>query len=127
MVHKIWKYIDVMGISCDSVNPLTNYIHGRLPVGSVKPVSNLEKIYMINDVCKKMNILFKINTVVSSVNKHELLSPLINLLNVHRWKIFQLLEIKNENGGKIEGLKVSDEDYKNYIDNNKKLLINKKS
>lgn len=129
MVKKDWllnygKYIDIMGVSVDSVNPITNYIHGRVPIGCVRPVSIIDKIYMIDEVCKRMNIIFKVNTVVSKINKDELLSPFINCLTVKRWKVFQLLEIKNENGGKLHGLKVSNEEYQNYIQRNRKLLPN---
>ena len=122
---KYGKYIDIMGISCDSIDPVVNFKHGRNFMGCKKPISLKNKILQLSKICHDMNILFKVNTVVTQVNKNEILSPFINELNPARWKIFQLLEIKNENQGKTKNLQITKQEFQNYCERNKKYLNNK--
>ena len=119
------KYVDIMGISCDSIDPIVNFNHGRNFIGCKKAISLKNKIELLSRICRDRNIMFKINTVVTQLNKNELLSPFVNTLNACRWKIFQLLEIKNENNGKINGLQVTKEEFERYCRRNKALLNNK--
>ena len=54
----------------------------------------MNQLRFIHDMCEKYDIMFKINTVVCSVNWQEDLSDMIETLDPVRWKVFQCLLIE---------------------------------
>ena len=131
--EKYSKWLDILGISCDSINPIINFEHGRKVCGSVKSRDETKKIREISEFCNRYEVFFKINTVVTKKNKDENLSHFINELNPMRWKIFQVLDIDGENydtnSGEnfIKDLLIKQEEFENYIKINKEGLYNKES
>ena len=84
------KYLDILAISCDSDDPDTLWKIGRY----AKRTDHLNQLRFIHDMCEKYDVMFKINTVVCSVNWRENLSDLIETLDPVRWKVFQCLLIE---------------------------------
>ncbi|KAI1341817.1 hypothetical protein F5Y15DRAFT_413741 [Xylariaceae sp. FL0016] len=74
-IEKYGRWVDVMGVSCDSFNEQTNIAIGR---GSGE---NVMQLFRIRDWCRKFHIKFKLNTQ----------------LDPFRWKVFQVLYVEGEN------------------------------
>jgi radical S-adenosyl methionine domain-containing protein 2 len=74
--------------------------------------------------------MFKINTVVTSVNAEESMYEFINEVKPMRWKIFQVLPIKGENCGDAKHPKkdvlpfiVSDDNFQKFVERNQENLF----
>jgi radical S-adenosyl methionine domain-containing protein 2 len=118
-------FIDLIGLSIDSLNSKTNKKIGRVYQNTVPDKSYYEKICtnILNS-----GIDLKINTVVSQFNFREIFSDFILKIDPIRWKIFQVLSIEEEND--IESMKVSDEEFNFFITQNhkaKEFMISEKS
>lgn len=135
-LEKYGKWLDILGLSCDTINPEINFIHGRKLAGSCKITDDSEIIRNVTLISKDLKILFKINTVVTSLNKNEDMSKFINEINPMRWKVFQVLDVEGENynnttkSGKlkerdIKSLLITKDEFDNYIKKNTEGLINK--
>eukprot|EP00794_Sanderia_malayensis_P016701 gene16701-18395_t len=96
------KYVDILGVSCDSFNEEVNAKIGRHTKGK----SHLETMNRVRGWCKKYEVLFKINSVINAYNHDEDMSEHILKLNPIRWKIFQCLAIDGENQGETSLRKV---------------------
>ena len=118
--NKYGKYLDVIAISCDSFNPDTLKKIGRYQ----NRKDHIWQLRNIREWCYEYNIKFKINTVVCSVNKDEILVDDIRELNPCRWKVFQCLLIDGENIGDTaikdaRKMVVSNNEFNTFIENNK--------
>ncbi|MBQ8708442.1 MAG: viperin family antiviral radical SAM protein [Succinivibrionaceae bacterium] len=109
--------LDTFGISLDSFDENTlkaigrNTRSGRFLDG--KQVAGImEKVERANPACG-----IKVNTVVCSLNCHELMSGDIRSLPVSRWKIFKMLPFDNGCFSNAD-LAVTDEAYGRYIERN---------
>jgi radical S-adenosyl methionine domain-containing protein 2 len=96
-MHRYGRFVDVLGISLDSFNPKTNALIGR---GGDSNNQHASRVLRVRDLCKDNGIIFKINTVVNSLNWEEDMNKGISLLNPSRWKVFQVLLLDGENVGK---------------------------
>ncbi len=115
------EYLDMIGISIDSLNPKTNSNIGRKFKRTIPDKEfYFEKCMLIKD----NGITLKINTVVSKLNLNEDFSDFIRKIKPERWKLFQVLEIEGENN--IEYFKISKSEFINFVDYHtsvKKILI----
>ena len=107
------KEIDWIGLSIDSANKSTNKELGRGTGDLIREIIKKSKII------KKARIKSKINTVVSKLNYKEDLSWLIKKLKPERWKVFQVLEIKNQNHINLRDLLISDTEFTIFVENHK--------
>lgn len=91
------EYLDMLGVSCDSLNEMTNFKIGRFQKGkdNSTQVENIRKCFAF---AKKFNCITKINTVVCKYNFEEDMNSIIEELKPDRWKVFQVLYVPNENG-----------------------------
>ena len=62
------KFVDVLGVSVDSFNSATNAAIGR---GGNANNKHAERVLKVQDMCSQNEILFKMNTVVCSLNWEE--------------------------------------------------------
>ncbi|GAP85614.1 putative radical S-adenosyl methionine domain-containing protein 2 [Rosellinia necatrix] len=106
------RWIDVLGVSCDSFDEKTNIAIGR---GTGK---NVEQLFNIRDWCRELGIKFKLNTVVCTYNWKENMADTIQKLDPFRWKVFQVLYVEGENDAKEEDVRLNKRKR-----NAKKLLI----
>lgn len=90
------QYIDVLGVSCDSMDEETNIKIGR---GTGE---NVQMLFRIRQWCRNLGIKFKLNTVVLSHNWEEDMAETIRALDPFRWKVFQVLPVEGENDAKEE-------------------------
>lgn len=123
-------FIDIIGMSVDSLNYKTNSLIGRkTPQKTMQQEDYLKTANLIN----LYGINLKINTVVSALNKNEDLFNFINKVNPIRWKIFQVLKIKGENDNGFNNFEISNEEFENFCNkqinglNNKEIFIKEKN
>lgn len=90
------EYVDVLGVSIDSFDPEVNAAIGR---GGDANNKHLERILKVREMCEEYSIIFKMNTVVCSLNWREDMSAYVKKLNPKRWKCFQVLILNDENAG----------------------------
>ncbi|KAI0965117.1 hypothetical protein F4678DRAFT_346190 [Xylaria arbuscula] len=119
------RWVDVLGVSCDSFNEQTNIAIGR---GTGE---NVTQLFRIRDWCRELGIKFKLNTVVCSHNWEEDMANIVTRLDPFRWKVFQVLFVEGENDAEEEDtrlnkrkrnartLLISDEQYETFCDKHK--------
>lgn len=90
-LQKHGRFVDVLGISCDSFYEETNIKIGR------GTGNNVQTLFQIREWCRELNIKFKLNTVVCSYNWQEDMAVTVEQLDPFRWKCFQVLEVGDEN------------------------------
>ncbi|KAI2464709.1 hypothetical protein F4781DRAFT_59275 [Annulohypoxylon bovei var. microspora] len=112
------RWVDVIGVSCDSFDEKTNIVIGR---GTGE---NVKQLFLIRDWCRQLGIKFKLNTVVCIHNWHEDMADTVRQLDPFRWKAFQVLYVEGENDAEekdaqlnkrkrdAKKLLISDEQYK---------------
>jgi radical S-adenosyl methionine domain-containing protein 2 len=90
------EFVDVLGVSVDSFDPNTNAAIGR---GGDANNKHAERVMRVRELCSEHDIIFKMNTVVCNLNWQEDMSEIVRKLDPKRWKVFQVLVLKNENSG----------------------------
>ncbi|KAK7018335.1 hypothetical protein R3P38DRAFT_2982267 [Favolaschia claudopus] len=85
------RWIDVLGVSCDSFNEETNIRIGR---GTGE---NVTQLFRIRSWCEELGVKFKLNTVVCAHNWQEDMAAIVERLDPFRWKVFQVLLVEGEN------------------------------
>ncbi|KAL7544442.1 hypothetical protein ACHAWF_007822 [Thalassiosira exigua] len=113
-------YVDILGVSVDSFDPSTNAAIGR--GGDTDKNQHVSRVLKVREMCSEHDVLFKMNTVVCSLNHHEDMNEYVSKLDPYRWKAFQVLVLKGENaGGKDDlrdarGLQVSRPEFDAFVD-----------
>ncbi|KAF8162408.1 hypothetical protein K438DRAFT_1858551 [Mycena galopus ATCC 62051] len=85
------RWVDVLGVSCDSFDEETNVRIGR---GTGE---NVAKLFRIRAWCQLLGVKFKLNTVVCTHNWREDMAATVEQLDPFRWKVFQVLLVEGEN------------------------------
>jgi radical S-adenosyl methionine domain-containing protein 2 len=112
------RYVDWIGLSLDSCDEAIQHILGR---GALKHVSKtIQKAALI----KSFGFGLKINTVVTKLNSHEDMRPLIRQIDPDRWKVFQVMERQGENDQHIQELLVTNDEFTDYSLRNNLILGN---
>lgn len=109
-LEKFRKSIDWIGLSIDSGVELINYKLGR-GNGNI-----IEQIIKKSKLIQDSGIKLKINTVVNKQNYREDMSRLIESIKPERWKVFQILEIKNQKNPKINDLLISEPEFESFVE-----------
>jgi len=112
------KYVDVLAVSVDSFNESVNSQIGR------GKGNHLQYIQAARELCTKYNVIFKVNTVVTSLNWNEDMNSNINSLNPSRWKVFKVLILRGENDGNdtlrdATEFKISNEQFETFLEKHK--------
>lgn len=117
-LNKLENYLDWITLSIDSIKSNTNYKAGRY----TKSIIPDEKFYqnLIKNI-KLHGFRLKINTVVSKCNYSDDLTSFILKFYPERWKVFQVLPIKNQNDKYIDSLKINDLEFNIFEEKHKKL------
>lgn len=108
--------VDILAVSCDSFNPSVNQQLGR---GDGLVCQRLESI---SAWCRGSGVMFKLNTVVNSLNWQEDMNSAVERLGPIRWKCFQVLVMEGENSGSTGSLRdarpltVTDDQFRAFID-----------
>lgn len=96
------KYVDVLGVSVDSFDSDTNAAIGR---GGDANNQHAARVLKVREMCAQFGILFKMNTVVCSLNWQEDMNEQVQKLDPYRWKVFQVLILEGENSGRLGDLR----------------------
>ena len=112
------QYLDILGISCDSIDEEINKKIGRGHGNHLQFVRNAAKW------CKQYDVKFKLNTVVNRFNCHTDMSSIIAEIQPMRWKIFQVLPLDGENRGEnakrdVTPFLIENEEFQTFIDRNR--------
>jgi len=122
-LQKYGKFVDIIAVSCDSLNERTNIEIGR---GSG---DNVQQLRRISKWCQQYGIKFKMNTVVCKLNWLEDMSAIIEELNPFRWKCFQVLLVGGENdeksakgrGKQFDKFRITDEQFEAFCERHRHL------
>lgn len=103
------RFLDQIGISCDSLDDNVNKELGR-GFGQHVAITEraLRRINKLNSD-QELNIKVKLNTVVMQQNYMEDFTDFILANGINRWKIFKMLKIEGENDHVYDELKLSDD------------------
>lgn len=112
-----WMY-ETIGFSVDSINDETNRKIGRcnkngkpIPAGKIVELCRLIRKYAPG--CR-----IKINTVVSALNKDDVMSDFIDEIAADRWKILRMKPFQYGSFSNLD-IQVSDEEFEEFVDRNK--------
>lgn len=114
-LKRVNSYLDILGLSVDSFVQTTTQRIGRKSL-------DVNKLLSISDFCKSSGIGLKINTVVSSFNKNEILTEKINALNPFRWKVLQATQIDGQTDPRFHLTKTTSNDFSAFCRNNRMAL-----
>ena len=121
---KMRPYLDWLGLSVDASTDEMHFLMGRGQRGEIASgfSRHLERSREVWSIAQRLGYGLKLNTVVTSINADDDMSELVKILNPHRWKIFRVLRIKDENDGRVEPLLISQEQFNEYISRHRRLL-----
>ena len=102
-MERYGEYVDILGVSVDSFDPETNAMIGR-GTGDTTKNQHASRVLKVREMCSQHGILFKMNTVVCSLNHEEDMNEFVSRLDPYRWKAFQCLILKGENAGEKNDL-----------------------
>ncbi len=107
---KLYNRLDMLGISIDSANDVTNRKIGR--IDKHDKILSLQEItsYIQQARTINPNMKIKINTVVNEVNKNENFANIIKKIEPVKWKIFRVLPQI------ADFLMISDADFKAFLE-----------
>ena len=107
-----------IGFSVDSLNDETNKKIGRydrngktIPAGMIVELCGLIRKYAPG--CR-----IKINTVVSALNKDEIMSDFIDEIAADRWKILRMKPFQDGGFSNLD-IQVSDEEFEEFVERNR--------
>lgn len=109
---------ETIGFSVDSINDETNRKIGRcdrnektIPAGRIVELCELIRKYAPG--CR-----IKINTVVSPLNKDEVMSDFIDEIAAYRWKILRMKPFQYGSFSNLD-IQVSDEEFEEFVERNR--------
>lgn len=109
---------ETIGFSVDSINDETNRKIGRcdrngktIPAGRIVELCGLIRKYAPG--CR-----IKINTVVSALNKDEVMSDFIDEIAADRWKILRMKPFQYGNFSNLD-IQVSNEEFERFVERNR--------
>jgi len=108
------NYLDWVAISIDSLDISTNIAIGRTMANN----QNIEENYY-SSICKKVKQYgygLKINTVINSKNINEDFSAFIKSSKPMRWKILQVLPMKEQNDLHIDDLMITNDEFTAFVE-----------
>ncbi|GAB4344256.1 MAG: viperin family antiviral radical SAM protein [Flammeovirgaceae bacterium] len=119
-IECVAPYLDIIGLSIDSINDETNLKSGR---NQAQRVLKVEQAIEIGNACKIFGIHLKINTVVSRYNHNETLSDFINQIRPFRWKILQVTRVQGQNESQFDEVKITSEEFQNFCKRNREGVL----
>lgn len=110
-LSKLRGKLDWVTLSIDSVNSATNAAIGRSVNGRPISISTYKELSseILNAQCR-----LKLNTVVCSYNKKEVIAPFIVEMAPERWKVFQVLPVQGQNDRHIGSISVTREEFSHF-------------
>ena len=113
----LYKSLDIIGLSVDSLNHFTNCTIGRCIHNKSIPLKDYQNLC---NTIKENNITLKINTVVSKLNKDEDFSSFYEVTNPDKIKIFQVLKPNLTLKHTYDDMLISKEEFYSFIARHKR-------
>ncbi len=107
--------MDWIGLSIDSLFLERNIQSGRCAPRFIPDENNYKAL--VERIHTK-GFRLKVNTVVTQINKAEIMAPFINWAVPERWKIMQVLPVEGQNDKSINELLVSEADFSHFVHSN---------
>jgi len=117
LLEKFKDSLDLLALSIDGFDHELNLKIGRV-VGNKQTIL-YEDFLQLTKKCHEYGIKIKINTVISNLNYNQIMADKIATFKPIRWKILRMLPVKSQNDSATEYFP-KDEEYNNFIQNNKK-------
>jgi len=111
-LHQNVGHLDIVGLSIDSINSVTNACLGRSVCGVAW---GADEYLRIIKAVRSYGYYLKINTVVSRPNVDEDLSGFMMVANPDRWKVMQCLIIEGQNDGRADAVAIDDAHLDRFI------------
>ena len=120
-ILELEPYLDYITLSYDSNNSNTFEIMGR---GKKHGINVIQILDYIKD--NNINIKIKINTLVSKMNKDEVIDigKLLEKYNIERWRLFKFMPLRNCAINNSTSFEISNEEYKQVVSDVKNLYGN---
>ena len=111
LIDESAKWIDWVALSLDSGSDDVNAALGRTGRG----VPYASKILALGAALKDHGVRIKCNTVLTRLNVHEDMKSVMERLSPERWKLFQVLPVAGENDRHIADLRISKEEFQEFV------------
>lgn len=109
--------LDLLGLSIDSLSPVTNKHIGRTVNGHF--ITQWDWMHLVHEA-RDIGIGLKINTVVNRFNLREDMSGFIIKAAPVRWKVFQVMPVEGQNMCSWINLEVSDDEFQTYLNRHRR-------
>ena len=118
-LNKNKRYLDWIAVSIDSLNYDTNKAIGRVVNGG----KAFNEDYYSNVIIriKESGYRLKINTTVNRFNFRENMTDFILRSEPERWKVFQVLDIENQNQKTFDRFQISLSEFNYFLKNHSKI------
>lgn len=104
--------MDWIGLSIDSLSRGSNMKSGRCANGFVPEEQTYRALV---ERIQAKGFRLKINTVVTQINKDEVMASFINWAAPERWKIMQVLPVEGQNDDDIDRLMVNEVEFREFV------------
>ena len=101
--------LDWVALSIDSGSEDTQHALGR------GRGDHVARVHRLAGLVRAHGCRLKINTVVTALNHHEDMGPLIRRLRPERWKVFQVLPVEGQNDGAVEPLLIDAAEFDAFV------------
>jgi len=101
--------LDWVGLSVDAADESTQAALGRGHGDHIAQATRLA------GRCRSLGIRLKLNTVVTQLTWTQDLSTLVREIAPERWKVFQALPVEGQNDGEIEALRVTADQFAEFL------------
>lgn len=107
-LNEFQTYIDWIGLSIESSSERVQHELGR-GFGN-----HIQKTIERSNLIRDHGINLKINTVITKLNLNEDFHYLIEVLRPQRWKVFQVLPIKDQNEKKVMKFQITKKEFHEF-------------
>lgn len=113
LMEQLEGYLDWAALSVDSASEATHLKLGRAVAGH-KALS-LAEYEAVAERLRAAGVRVKLNTVVTSLNAGEDLTPLVRRLKPERWKVLRVLPVEGQNDQKVGPLLCTDVAFRSFV------------
>jgi radical S-adenosyl methionine domain-containing protein 2 len=107
--------LDWAGLSVDTIDESVQSSLGRGQGGHVRrSIENAGR-------CRAAGVRVKLNSVITRLNVHHDLAPLVRAMAPERWKVFQVLPMGGQNDAQVGDLTVSKAEFTHFVDRHRGL------
>ena len=114
-------HLDFLTMSIDSASAETQRSLGR--ANQRGEALAIEHYVTLADAARRLGIVVKVNTVVTTLNHDEDMTELVRALEPERWKILQAAPVEGQNDDRITDLTPKRGDFDSYVARHETTLV----